>query len=131
MFTLTSAMHYYLYGKAADMRNSFDGLSGIVRNELGKNPLCGDVFLFLNHRKNLIKLLHWEYGGFTLYYKRLEKGVFEIPPMEGGAQSIQISWTTLILMTEGISIQHIKRKRRYLLASEKAEAKFDTSSVNN
>lgn len=131
MYSLTSAMQYNIYSKATDMRNSFDGLSGIVRNELGKNPLSGDVFIFLNRRRNLIKILRWETGGFTLYYKRLEKGSFELPEIEKGAKTVEISWTILMLITEGISIRHIKRKHRYVSASEKAGAKFDTSVVNN
>lgn len=58
------------------MRKSFDGLSGIVRSELGGDPLSDDAFVFLNKRRNRLKLLHWEPGGFALYYKRLEKGTF-------------------------------------------------------
>jgi len=111
-------MQYYLYGKATDMRNSFDGLSGIVRNELDRNPLNGDVFIFLNLRRNLIKILHWERGGFALYYKRLEKGTIEIPELNSGSKSIQISWTTLMLMVEGISMRHLKRKSRYTATTE-------------
>lgn len=118
MFALTSGMQYYLYGKATDMRNSFDGLSGIVRNELDRNPLNGDVFIFLNLRRNLIKILHWERGGFALYYKRLEKGTIEIPELNSGSKSIQISWTTLMLMVEGISMRHLKRKSRYTATTE-------------
>ena len=81
------------------MRKSFDGLSGIVRSDLNRNPTSGDVFIFLNKRRNQIKLLHWERGGFVLYYKRLEKGTFTPPRLKSDGS---VSWPDLILMNEGI-----------------------------
>ncbi len=74
MLSLGSSHSYYLYLAACDMRKSFDSLSGLVRNELGRDPASGEVFVFINKRRNSVKLLHWERGGFVLYYKRLEKG---------------------------------------------------------
>jgi len=56
------------------MRKSFDGLSGIVQSQLNRNPTSGEVFIFVNRRRNRVKLLKWEQGGFILYYKRLESG---------------------------------------------------------
>jgi transposase len=97
------------------MRNSFDGLSGIVTNQLHRNPMNGDVFIFINKRHNCIKMLRWEPGGFVLYYKRLETGTFEFPELEPGNESLQITWSSLMLMTEGISLKDIKRRKRFLL----------------
>jgi transposase len=56
------------------MRKSFDGLTGIVQNELKADPLSAAIFIFLNRRRNQVKLLLWEEDGFSLYHKRLEKG---------------------------------------------------------
>ena len=56
------------------MRKSFDALSGLVRNELQREPTSGEVYVFVNRSRTCIKLLHWESGGFVLYYKRLEQG---------------------------------------------------------
>ena len=50
------------------MRGGFDSLCGIVRNKLERNPTCGEVYVFFNRRRNQVKLLHWEHGGFVLYY---------------------------------------------------------------
>ncbi len=50
------------------MRNGFDGLCGVVRNELGKDPLSGEVFIFMNKRRNQVKVLLWEGDGFSMYY---------------------------------------------------------------
>jgi transposase len=56
------------------MRKGFNGLSGLVNNELDRNVLSGDVFIFVNRRRTLIKLLVWDQSGFIIYYKRLEQG---------------------------------------------------------
>ena len=113
MFSLTSSFLYYLYREPTDMRKSFDGLSGIVQGQLDRNPTSGEVFIFVNRRKNKVKLLRWEQGGFILYYKRLETGTFELPMFTGDAVSCQMSWSGLMLMIEGISIEKSKQRRRY------------------
>lgn len=111
MLSLTSTHRYLLYGKPCDMRKSFDSLSGIVRSELGKDPVSGEVFLFLNKPRNRLKLLHWEAGGFVLYYKRLEKGTFT-PPVQDTANNT-ISWSDLVLMIEGVCVLKSHQKLRY------------------
>lgn len=111
MFSLSSSHRYHLYDKPCDMRKSFNGLSGLVRNELGRDPLCGDVFVFINRRRTHIKLLHWEQGGFVLYYKRLEKGTFTPPDRRPGQNLLR--WPDLVLMVEGIQVQASRQKRRY------------------
>lgn len=113
MFSLTSSFFYYLYREPTDMRKSFDGLSGIVQGQLDRNPTSGEVFSFVNRRKNKVKLLRWEQGGFILYYKRLETGTFELPAFTEEAVSCQMSWPGLMLMIEGISIEKSKQRRRY------------------
>jgi len=110
MFNLTSSHRYYLHSEATDMRKGFDSLCGVVRSSMKSNPMDGSVYVFLNKNRNLIKLLHWEYGGFTLYYKRLEKGVFERPVSSG---SNAISWRELMLIVEGIKLSSIQEKERY------------------
>jgi transposase len=113
MFSLTSSFRYYLYRDPTDMRKSFDGLSGLIQGQLHRNPTSGEVFIFINRRRNKVKLLRWEQGGFILYYKRLETGTLELPSFEEGALSCQMSWATLMLMVEGISIEKSKQRRRY------------------
>ena len=66
---------YYFYNEVVDMRKGCYGLCGIVQNELKKNILLGDVFVFINKRHNQIKLLQWDTDGFALYEKRLEKAL--------------------------------------------------------
>jgi transposase len=111
MFSLGASLVYQLYNKPCDLRKSFDGLSGLVSQELGRNPLSGEVFIFLNRHKNLIKLLHWQDGGFVLYYKRLEIGTFTPPVMQ--PDKTQIKWSELVLMIEGIQVKEYVAKKRY------------------
>ena len=112
MFSLSSSHVYHLYKGSCDMRKSFDGLCGLVSSGLGVSPTNGDVFIFLNKNGTLIKLLHWEHGGFVLYYKRLESGTFHRPSKDGNL----ISWSDLVLMVEGIHVVRSITKKRYSLA---------------
>jgi len=109
MFSLTSSHQYFLYSTPTNMRCSFDSLCGIIQDKLERKPTSGEVYVFLNRCRNQVKLLHWEHGGFVLYYKRLEKGNFEMPLMENGT----LTWSQLVIMIEGISLKNIKFRKRY------------------
>ena len=111
MFSLGSSHSYYLYGSPVDMRKGFDGLSGLVRNILYREPASGEVYVFINRSRNLLKLLHWERGGFVIYYKRLEKGTFTLPSRAGGSGTVR--WPELVLMVEGIEVKKSRQKSRY------------------
>jgi len=93
------------------MRKGFDGLSGLVQDELNRNPLDGSVYMFINRRRDRMKLLVWESGGYMLYYKRLEQGQFELPDEVSG-KSLRLEWETLVMMLTGISLRQIKRRKR-------------------
>ena len=113
MLGLTDRHVYCYYHPAADMRKGFDGLSGLVREQMGSDPLDGSVYLFVNRRRDRMKLLVWESGGFVLYYKRLERGTFELPKSKIEAPKLQMSWETLVLMIQGIRLEKIVKKKRY------------------
>ena len=100
---------YFIYRGGCDMRKGYDGLSGLVRNEWKKDPLSGDVFIFLSKQRNKIKLLHWQNDGFIIYSKRLEKGTFELPK----ENNIEITAHQLQFILDGISLSSIKKRMRY------------------
>lgn len=100
------------------MRKSFDGLSGLVRNELGRDPMDGEVYVFLNRQRSLIKLLVWDRSGWALWSKRLERGSYELPRGEGDGMSL--GWPELMLILEGISLRSVRHRRRYAVG-EKVE----------
>ncbi len=111
MFALGSFHTYHFYPRPCDMRKSFNGLSGLVNNELGREPTSGDVFIFLNRNRTHLKLLHWEAGGFVLYYKRLEQGSFTPPVLKGDNPGM--TWSQLVLMVEGLQVEKAHQKLRY------------------
>ncbi|RLD54464.1 MAG: IS66 family insertion sequence hypothetical protein [Bacteroidetes bacterium] len=113
MFALTDSQKFHLYTKPADMRKSFNGLSGLVRTGFQKNPLSGEVFIFINKKRNMMKILHWQNGGFLLYFKRLEKGTFEILKQEKHDDEIKISYTKLAMIISGISVKNICKRKRF------------------
>lgn len=116
MFNLNAHQHYYLYSESTDMRKGFNGLSGLIRNELKLDPLSGAVFIFINRRRNRMKVLVWERGGFVLYYKLLESGTFQLPAIESGSTNCQISWHQLVLMMEGVVLESVRKRKRYSLS---------------
>lgn len=104
---------YYLYSGKTDMRKGYDGLSGLVREEFGQDPLSGDVFIFLNRYRNRIKLLQWQEDGFAVYCKRLERGTFEIPKQNNTESSMVITASQIQYILEGVLLTSVKMRMRY------------------
>lgn len=111
MLSLSSRQRFFWYRAAADMRKSFHGLSLLVETEMGGGLMSGDVFIFLNRRRDRMKLLMWDRTGFVLWYKRLEEGTFEIPDFSAGGN--EVSWEHLLLILEGVVLKSAKRRKRY------------------
>lgn len=84
------------------MRKSFDGLRGIIRDELGKEINAKDVFNFLNKELTHIKILLYEPDGFTLFYRRFHKGRFPTPAESSGQGSTQLSAMDLFSLPWGL-----------------------------
>lgn len=113
MLSFSSSQRYYLSREPADMRKSYDGLSGLVRGGLGRDPLSGEVFIFLNRRRTMMKLLVWDRSGFVIWSKRLERGTFELPLGDQAQAAVSLSWEELVLILEGVSLGSIQRRKRY------------------
>ena len=90
-----------VYGKPVDMRKSFDGLFALVANALGEDPMSGDLFLFLNRRRNTVKGLLWDRTGFLLIAKRLERGQFHL---RNGAEKVVIERALLRRLLDGVAV---------------------------
>lgn len=117
MIPLSSRLNFYLYSQATDMRRSFDGLSGLVTSALSRDPMSGDVYVFLNRRRDRMKLLLWDRTGFWLFYKRLEQGTFQLPANFAEHSSLELRYDELLLILEGIDLASIRRRPRYHRAS--------------
>lgn len=116
MLSLQDNRRYFLYRSATDMRKSFDGLSGPVSQQMNLNVLDGDIFIFINKRRNQLKLLCWDKDGLCVYHKRLEKGTFELPLSPNGS-SVTLTALQLRLILEGIQLQSIKQRSRFKLSA--------------
>ena len=116
MLNIPSTVSIFLYTRATDMRKGFDGLSGIVREAFDADPLDGSLFLFVNRRRDRLKILHFDGTGFWLYYKRLEAGTFEVLASEDDC--VEIDATELAMLLGGVSLVSAeKRRKRYRQAS--------------
>ena len=111
MFSPGHSMPVWLYGRAADMRKSYDGLSGLVRTAMGDNPLNGSLFVFVNRRKTQMKALYFDGDGYCVWSKRLERGRFQV--RFDGAGKVHMSVSTLRLLVDGIELKSVRRVRRY------------------
>ncbi len=101
------------------MRKGVDGLSGLVRDGLKRDPLSGDIFIFFNGRRNQVKLLLWERDGFSIYYKRLECGTYELPSIDGQTVSVELRSDELMLILQGISLGSVRRRKRFHFSENK------------
>ncbi len=127
MFNLNESNRIMMSQHPSDMRIGVNGMCGKVRSA-GLNPTSGDVFIFVGKTRNVMKILHWERGGYVMYYKRLEQGRFH-PRIflreTFGFRSIR--WDELVLLIEGIS-PRVARRRRYETAEPESENKRKSQS---
>ena len=117
MLHLEANTRYYWYQGKTDFRKGFDGLCGLVRLHLNKEVTQGGVFIFLNSRRNQIKLLHWEGDGLAVYHKRLEKGVYENPAAGPDGTSLVLEAEKLQLILQGIVLKSVVKRKLYVHAN--------------
>lgn len=127
MLNLSLPGRVFLCTLPTDMRKSFDSLAGLVEQQLGQDPLSGDLFVFRSRRGDRLKLLYWEDGGLAIWYKRLEEGTFEFPRPDAervkvGAHGIVIRPAELAMLLDGIDLTNIKRRNRYQRPPPTAES---------
>lgn len=103
MIGSTRQVAVHAFAEPADMRKSFDGLSALVLQGLGRDPLCGDLFLFVSRNRRRAKVLYWDGTGLCVFAKRLEQGRFTAPWHTGG-KAVQLTMSELALLLEGSEI---------------------------
>lgn len=112
MLSLHRGMKIFISTAPTDMRKGFDGLSAIIEHEWDTNPMSGNLFVFSNRRQTLLKLLYWDADGYAIWYKRLERGTFRIPPPTAEGR-IELTAAKLAMILEGIDITNTRRRKRY------------------
>ena len=118
MIPLPPSTRIFLACGATDMRKGFDGLSGMVAEQFTESLFSGALFIFVNHRRNRVKILYWDSGGLALWYKRLERGTFQMPAGQEG-QAVPLTSAELSMLLEGIT--PLRVERRYRLGEDLSE----------
>ncbi|MGB8846145.1 MAG: IS66 family insertion sequence element accessory protein TnpB [Terracidiphilus sp.] len=113
MFGLGPATRIYLSAGVTDMRKGFEGLYGLVRDQLQLEPLSGHIFIFSNAQRNRLKLIFWDGSGLWVCAKRLEKGRFGWPSARDGESKVILSHEELALLLGGIDLAGSKRRAWY------------------
>ena len=113
LLSLPGHVVYYLFMGNADMRRTFEGLCGLVRNEMNQDPQDHQVYIFINKRRSQVKLLCWEEDGFCIFHKRLEAGTFERPVMDENKKQVTITRTQLQMILQGVKLQSVIYRKRY------------------
>ena len=111
MFGLSAAVRVYLAKEPADMRKSFDALAALVQGSLGLDPLSGHLFVFVNKRRDRIKILWWDRDGLAVWAKRLERGTDRIP--DAAASRVEMTTAELAALLAGIDLNTARRRDRY------------------
>lgn len=112
MITLAAATRIFVYTEATDMRKSFDGLSGLVKEHFQVDLFSGHLFVFFNRKRDYVKILVWDCDGLAIWSKRLESGTFEkLVTDEQG--NFEIDSPGLVMMLRGVQIEGSQRRKRY------------------
>lgn len=117
MIGVARSLRIFVCTRPADMRRSFDGLSGMAENVMKQDPLSGALFVFRNRNRDRLKIMYWDKDGLAIWYKRLEKGTFQLPTdaksKEERPLSAEISTEELSMLLGGIDLANVKRRKRY------------------
>ena len=117
MIGLASGLKIFLCTQPADMRRSFDGLSGMVVNIIEQDPMNGHLFVFRNRNRDRLKILYWDRDGLAIWYKRLETGTFQFPTdligKDKRSSRAEITSEQLSLLLGGIDLRSVERRKRY------------------
>src|SRR5271166_1776989 len=118
MLSLPSTVRIYLCSQPADMRRAFDGLAAMTQQVIGQNPLSGHLFVFVNRRRDRLKILYWDRDGYALWAKRLERGTSRFPEPKGN--SLEVTPSELAAILGGIDLNTARRQRRFTLPAATA-----------
>jgi transposase len=122
LMNLASSSKIFVYTPVTDMRKGVNGLSGIVRSEFSADPTDGSLFIFINRRRDRMKILHFDGGGFWLYYRLLEAGSFEELSHAGKSNHATIDATQLSMLLAGVSLAASARRRKRYASSQAQRA---------
>lgn len=117
MLSLAANTRIFLASEPTDMRKGFDGLQGLVSGVLEQDPLSGHLFLFINRRRDKLKILVWDGDGLAIWYRRLEQGTFQLPTIDAQQTSLEMRSDDLVMLLRGIDTTGVRRWKRFSMAS--------------
>ncbi|MBN2489581.1 MAG: IS66 family insertion sequence element accessory protein TnpB [Planctomycetes bacterium] len=120
MLLLPSSVRIFLAAEPVDLRRGVDGLAAMVRAQ-GHDVYSGHLYCFGGRRRDRLKILVWDRGGFVLYYKRLEAGRFRWPQVPAGSREIVFDATQLAMLLDGIDVRHVRRPRAWTPGGRKLD----------
>ncbi len=112
MLSIPTSVRIFLFAKPCDMRKGFDGLSALVR-QIGEDVFSGHLYVFLSRNRQRAKILSWGNGGFVLFYKRLEKGRFKLPPIDDETETLSLESSQLAMLLDGIDYSRVRQPSRW------------------
>lgn len=113
MLSLSLPVRIFFCVLPTDMRRGFDGLMRMAEEHLQQNVLDGGLFVFVNRRRDRVKLLYWDGDGLCLWQKRIEVGSLELPRAPDKATHVTLTATELAMLLGGIELASAKRRKRY------------------
>ncbi|MFM7975723.1 MAG: IS66 family insertion sequence element accessory protein TnpB [Actinomycetota bacterium] len=114
MLSISPLVPIYLHSEPIDMRKSFDGLFGIIKNDLSRDVRDGGLFMFLNSRRNRIKILYWDTDGIAIWMKRLEEGCYQRPLRCADGKHVIITHAELQCILSGVDLSSVRKRKRYV-----------------
>ena len=128
MLSLGPQTPIYLYTWPADMRKGFDGLMGLITS-VSMGDVYDGLFVFGNRRGDRVKIFYFDHDGLAIWYKRLERGRFQWPVVEGDDASITIEASELRLILDGIDLHSVKRRKRWRRPDPEASSRSNRQNT--
>ena len=125
MIALPPHIRVFLYRRPTDMRKSFHGLVALTESALQKDPLSGSFFVFVNRRRDRIKILYWGQTGFCIWYQQLQQGTYQLPSHDSldELDALEVTRSQLSLILDGIDLSSVRQRRRFQLQREAADTR--------
>lgn len=112
MLGLPPSVRIYFATGLVDMRNGIDGLRAVVEQVLKRDPNEGHLFVFVGKQRDKLKILFWDRNGYVVYFKRLERGRFQLPTVDERRTKVEMEATQLAMLLDGIDL-NAKRLARW------------------
>ncbi|MFO0914171.1 MAG: IS66 family insertion sequence element accessory protein TnpB [Pirellulales bacterium] len=115
MFLLSPQTKVFLAAGSTDMRKSFRSLVTLTESILEQDPLSGHLFVFVNGRRDMMKILHWDGSGFWIWYRQLERGTFQLPGPQASPETpgFELTPSQLSLILDGIDLRSARQRLRH------------------